>query len=219
MVGDDAVAELRLAFGLRTRQFDGRVDQRLEQVCVVIVVLALEDRRDAFQTHAGVDGRLGQVVLHDVPAFAERALILHEDEVPDFDEPVAILVRRSGRSARNVRAVIEEDLAARTAGPRVAHGPEIVIGRDADDAVFRQARNLAPQVVGLVVRVVDCDQQLVLGQAVFARHQFPCMVDGAFLEIVAEAEVAQHLEEGVMARRIADIVQIVVLAAGPDTFL
>src|SRR5690242_2820389 len=39
------------------------------------------------------------------------------------------------------------------------------------------------------------------------------------LEIVAEGEVAEHLEEGVMARGVADIVEIVVLAAGAHTFL
>ena len=39
------------------------------------------------------------------------------------------------------------------------------------------------------------------------------------LEIVAEAEVAQHLEEGVMACGIADVFQIVVLAAGAHAFL
>jgi hypothetical protein len=39
------------------------------------------------------------------------------------------------------------------------------------------------------------------------------------LEIVAEREVAQHLEEGVVARRVADVFQVVVLAAGAHAFL
>ena len=39
------------------------------------------------------------------------------------------------------------------------------------------------------------------------------------LEIVAEGEIAEHLEEGVVARGIADIVEIVVLAAGAHAFL
>jgi hypothetical protein len=43
--------------------------------------------------------------------------------------------------------------------------------------------------------------------------------DRLFLEVVAEREVAQHLEEGVVAGGVADIVQVVVLAAGPDALL
>jgi len=33
----------------------------------------------------------------------------------------------------------------------------------------------------------------------FHRHQFPCEGDGVAFEVVSEAEVAQHLEEGVVA--------------------
>ncbi len=49
------------------------------------------------------------------------------------------------------------------------------------------------------------------------RSQAKC--DRVFLEIVAEGEIPQHLEEGVVARGVADIVEIVVLAAGADAFL
>ena len=45
------------------------------------------------------------------------------------------------------------------------------------------------------------------------------MLDRLFLEIVAEAEIPQHLEEGMVAGGVADIVQVVVLAAGADAFL
>ena len=44
-------------------------------------------------------------------------------------------------------------------------------------------------------------------------------MDRVALEIVAEAEVAQHLEEGVVARGVADRIQIVVLAAGAHAAL
>src|SRR3546814_20547746 len=43
--------------------------------------------------------------------------------------------------------------------------------------------------------------------------------DRLVLEIVAEREVAEHLEEGVVPGGIADIVEVVVLAAGADAFL
>ena len=58
-----------------------------------------------------------------------------------------------------------------------------------------------------------------LGRPKSLRHQIPGVGDRDFLEVVAEAEIAQHLEEGVVARGVADIVEIVVLAAGADAFL
>ncbi len=48
---------------------------------------------------------------------------------------------------------------------------------------------------------------------------FQAKLDRDVLEIVAEREVAEHLEEGVVARGIADIVEIVVLAAGAHALL
>ena len=39
------------------------------------------------------------------------------------------------------------------------------------------------------------------------------------LEVIAEGEIAQHLEEGVVPGGVADIVEIVVLAAGAHAFL
>ena len=45
------------------------------------------------------------------------------------------------------------------------------------------------------------------------------MVDRLLLEIIAEREIAEHFEEGVVARGVADIVEVVVLAAGADALL
>ena len=83
----------------------------------------------------------------------------------------------------------------------------------------RQTGHLAPDRRGVVVFGVDGDQQPVLRQAEVARDQLPGVGDRLLLEVVAEAEIAQHLEEGVVPRGVADIVQIVVLAAGADAFL
>jgi hypothetical protein len=77
------------------------------------------------------------------PAVLEL-LELHEDEVPDLDEPVAVLFRAAGRAAPDVIAVVVEDLGAGAAGTGGAHHPEIVVGRDADDLFVRQARDLLP---------------------------------------------------------------------------
>ena len=39
------------------------------------------------------------------------------------------------------------------------------------------------------------------------------------LEIIAETEVSEHFKERVMTRRVADVIKVVVLAAGADALL
>jgi hypothetical protein len=66
---------------------------------------------------------------------------------------------------------------------------------------------------------VDRHPQAVRRQAERPRQELPAIVDGLLLEVVPEGEVPQHLEKGVVAGGPADILQVVVLAAGPDAFL
>jgi hypothetical protein len=49
--------------------------------------------------------------------------------------------------------------------------------------------------------------------------QLPGQLDRGFLEIIAEGKIAEHLEEGQMPRGIADVVEVVMLAAGAHAFL
>ena len=215
MVGDDAVTGLGGALGSRVGQRLALGDQCFENVGVVIVVDALQDGGDPLEPHAGVDRFLGQVA----DDFSARLLILHEHQVPDLDEAVAVLVGAAGRTAEDVVAVVVEDFGAGPARAVVAHRPEIILGGDADDAVVGEAGNALPQIERLVVGVVDGDRQAVSTEAPFAREQGPGVVDRLFLEVIAEREIAEHFEEGVMARSIADIVEIIVLAASADAFL
>ena len=177
---------------------------------------ALEDGRDALQPHAGIDRRAGQVGADA----AGRFLVLHEHEVPDLDEAIAVLLGRAGRAAPDMVAVVVEDLGAGTAGAGIGHLPEIVgcerralVVADADDALGRQADVVAPDVIGLVIGVVDGCEQALLRQLPDLGQQLPGPGDGVFLEIIAEGPVAEHLEEGVVARGVADRIEVVVLAA------
>ena len=215
VIGYDAVAGAVRPRRRHADNLDRGIDQGAEEVDVVIVVDALEHGSDALEPHAGVDRRLGQVD----PLAARQLLELHEDEIPDLDEAVAVGVGTAGRPARDVGAMVVEDLGARAAGAGVAHRPEIVAGRDADDAVVAEAGDLPPEVEGVVVLGIDGDQQPVLGEAELLGDELPGKLDGALLEIVAEGEIAEHLEEGVMPRRVADILEIVVLAAGAHRLL
>src|SRR5690606_6454146 len=111
------------------------------------------------------------------------------------EEAVAVLLRAAGRAAPDVLAAVDENLRAWPAWPGVAHRPEIVRGRDADDPVVGEARDLLPERSRIVVRVVDRDQELVLRQAEFPGDHVPGELDRALLEIIAEGEIAEHLEE------------------------
>src|SRR5207248_11232436 len=150
MVGNDAMARLLLSFRFGAGQLLARFDQRAEYVGLVIVVDALHHRGDALEAHSGVDA-LARQLRDDL---ARRLLVLHEDEVPDLDEAVAFLVRAARRTAGDMLAMVVEDLRAGPARTIVAHRPEIVFGRDADDATLGQAADLFPQVEGLVVGMI-----------------------------------------------------------------
>ena len=215
VVGDDPVAGGALAVRLGRGGVFRSGDQGLEQVGLEHRMHALEHGGHPLQTHAGVHAGLGKVANDLVVLLLE----LHEDVVPDLDVAITVLVRRAGRAAGDLVAVVPEDLGAGTAGAAVAHGPEVVAAGDADDLVVAEAGDLLPDRGGLVVVDIDGDQQAFGVQAELLRDQFPRPVDGVFLEIVAEGEIPQHLEEGQVAGGVADIVQVIVLAPGADAFL
>ena len=133
VIGDDAQ---RRRIDLRgTRHTGCRADQIAEQIDVVVRMHALHDRGHALQSHARVDRGFRQRRQRAVG----RAVVLHEHQVPDLDVAIAVFVGRARRSARHLRAMIKEDLAARPAGAGIAHGPEI-----GTLAHARHARRITP---------------------------------------------------------------------------
>src|SRR6185295_6518474 len=56
-------------------------------------------------------------------------------------------------------------------------------------------------------------------QPVDVRQQIPRIRDRLALEVIAELPVAEHLEEGVMPGRVADVLEVVVLASGAKAAL
>ncbi|MPM72281.1 hypothetical protein SDC9_119254 [bioreactor metagenome] len=192
------------------------LDERLEQVDLVVAVHMLQDGGQALQAHAGVHAGCGQT--HDGAVFLH--VELHEHVVPDLDEAVAVFVRAAWRAASDVRAVVIEDFRAGAARAGVSHHPEIValvaaalVVADADHTLGRQTDHFGPDVIGLIVFFIDGGQQLFCGQAKHLGQQLPTPLNRFELEVVAKRPVAQHLEEGVVTRGIAHVLKIVVLAA------
>ena len=76
-----------------------------------------------------------------------------------------------------------------------------------------------PDVGGLVVFGVHRDPEPVGGDLQLVDQKLPRILDRIALEVIAEAEVAQHLEERVMTCGVSDVFEVVVLAAGAQTAL
>ena len=73
--------------------------------------------------------------------------------------------------------------------------PPVVAVAVAVDALRGHADVVMPDVVGFVVVQVDGDVHPLRRQAEQSGAEFPGEGGGVFLEVVADAEVAQHLEE------------------------
>ncbi len=172
-----------------------------------LVAVGVVDRRDALhhaghalEPHARVDVLLGKRRQRSVGV----ELVLHEDEVPDLEEPLAPCAPRQavGRAAARLLAPVEVDLRVRAAGARPADRPE-VLGRGQRHDPLGRHPDLLPEVDRDLVRA-----ELELGVAGVDAHPDPLPVeaealaeelgrvrDRAVLEVLPEREVAEHLEE------------------------
>ena len=140
-----------------------------------------------------------------------RQLLLHEDQIPDLQE--AVLVDDRAAVGTVGRAAVDVDLAARTARTGDAHVPVVVQQPAALDPFLRQVGDVGPERGRLVVVVQHGHPHLGRVEAVAAAlgrvgHQFPGVPDGLGLEVVAEGEVAVHLEEGAVPGGLADLFDV-----------
>ena len=215
MVGNDPVRRLHRAIGVAFGEFRRFPDQGFERVGIIIIVDALKHRRNAFQPHACINGRARQIG----PAAIGCLFKLHEHQIPDFDEAIPIFIGGTRQATRDMIAMVPENLAARAARPGIAHRPKIVAGRNANDPVFWQTRNFTPKVKSFIIGVVNCDRNPIGIEAPFLRGQVPSERNRLFLEIIPEGKIAEHFKKCVVPRGITDIVEVIMLAACPNTFL
>ncbi len=194
----------------------GHLEQRREEVRLEDRVDALQDAEQAFVPGAGVDVPAGKGIERAVGL----AVVLGEDQVPELEEALVATVGRAAVGAKG-GAPVEVDLGAGPAGPGVAHGPEVlvVVEPHALDALLRDRRQVEPELLGLVVGVVHRDPEELRVEAEPLSDQLPGQLDGTLLEVVAEAEVAEHLEEGDVAAGPPDVLDVVVLAHDPHALL
>jgi hypothetical protein len=226
MVGDDAHGNILLGiFAIdAARHLSDDLDDRLEDVGVVVGGLALQSHAEAFETHSGVD-HLGRQRLKRTVGLA---VVLHEDEVPDLDHLGIILIDQFGSGhllAIFFAAEVDMDLRAGSARTRVAHFPEVIMFVAIDDMIFRKI--FLPFAGSFVVAVETFSRttledrciEMVGVELQGGDEIFPGKADGLFLEIVTERPVAEHLEHRVVIGVVADLFQIVVFAAYAKTLL
>ena len=189
-------------------------EDRHEQVRLVVAAKAREHLRHALEAGARVDGRLRQRREH-----ATRVAIeLHEHEVPELEEAARAAGRVVVVETRHGPA-IEVDLRARAARPGVAHLPEVLARPEPVDLVRRDPDLALPDLRCLLVLVKHRDNELGRIDLPALRDQLPGELDRLALEVIAEREVPEHLEEGVVARAAADLFEIVVLARDAHALL
>ena len=226
MVGDDAHRHVALGVGAVSlaRQLRNTLDRRLEDIGVVIGLLALQNHAQTLEAHARIDIAGRQRLQRAVGLAVE----LHEDEVPDLDHlrmaRIDHLAARLGGDLRLI-AQVEMNLRAGTAGTRLTHLPEVVVLVTADDVVFGQ--ELLPVVVSLLIeghavllRAFENRGVHAVGrQFVDAAQQLPRPLDRLLLEVVAVRPVAQHLEHRVVIGVVAHLFEVVVLARHAQALL
>ena len=173
---------------------------------------SLSHRGQPFQPHPGIDTWLGQ----RVEGTGCVTVVLHEDQIPDLNDSVALAVRSI--IARNNRALIEMDLGTGAAGTGVRHLPEVILLIASRNARGRHA-DLSPQPIRFIVFSKDRHPKPIFGESDGVRQKLPPKHNRVFFEIISERKVPQHLKEGVMAPGIPDILKIVMLTPRTQTLL
>ena len=93
--------------------------------------------------------------------------------------------------------------------------PEVVFLAESHDVRRVAAYFIFPDAVRLVVVFVDGRPEELRRDLEFLRQEFPCPRDCLALEVIAEGEVAEHLEECAVARGVTDAVEV----GGADALL
>src|SRR5206468_8911865 len=104
-----------------------------------------------------------------------------------------------------VVALVKVNFRGGPARAGIAHRPEVVLLAQAQDALVRKAGNRLPEIERFVVVREDGSLEPSLVDAQVLGEKLPRELDRVGLEVVAEGEVAEHLEERVMPRRAADV--------------
>ena len=123
--------------------------------------------------------------------------------------------------------MVEKNLGTRTAGAGIGHRPKIValvllsafLAADADHAFVRDRDLFCPNPECLVIGFINGDPQSFRIETEDLCEQFPGVADCILLEIVAETEISEHLEEGMVTSGVSDLIKVIMFSAGTNALL
>ena len=115
-------------------------------------------------------------------------------------------------------ALVDEQLRTWTVGAGVCHLP-IVVFVESLHPLGAHADLVDPDLFSLVVAQVHRDPEVFRVKTQYLGCELPRKRDGVGLEVVTEAEVSHHLEEGEMAFGATNFVEVVVFTAGSGALL
>ena len=224
MVGNHLIAEalcVKFRHGV-LRDLAHRGMDRQEEVGVVVGEHLLRNTGESFKAHAGVDALEREFGAAAIGVL----LVLHEDEIPHFEPTRAVLrmIWEAVRPAGEIGTTIEVNLGAGAARTRLRHAPEVRIVPLVDitptrESIGGNADLLQPDVGRLVVIFVDRDGEAIGRDPSFDGQELPGPEDCVALEVVAKRPGAEHLKEGVVSWRSADLFKVVVLAGDTQAAL
>ena len=116
------------------------------------------------------------------------------------------------------------NLTAWSARAGLAHLPEIIFLAKAQNTLARRS-NLLPKLLGVLVRanlVIAFEHGEPHARGIeleFIHEQVPRELDRIFFEVITEGKISEHLEKSLVPRGLADFIEIVMFAAGAQTFL
>ena len=199
-----------------TAHLHGGLDDGEDLVDLVHVGLVLHDESQTLQAGARIDRLLVQLTQQRVVlAGTLTTHVLVKHQVPHLEVAVATRVDGTAHGLGAVfGAAVVVPLGARTRRAGLARVPEVFLARQTHDVLGVHADLLRQHVESLVVLIPQGHPEAITIQAVHALvaragQQLPRVVDRTFLEVIAEGEVAVHLEERAVTGRLADVVDVV----------
>ncbi len=213
VVGDDADRDIAVFIGAVcfARDLADLVEDLSDAVDLEHVVDALDHAGQPLKPHAGVNVLLPEFGIVALPVVVE----LREYVVPDFHVTVAVAAGLAvGAAAAVFFTAVKVNLGAGAAGTLTVL-PEVVVLAEPDNALGRNPDDIPPDGKSLVVFFVyRRPEQLGRNLKVFC-EELPRPDNGFFFEVVAEAEVAEHLKEGAVARGVPHTLKV----GGADALL
>ena len=211
MVGEDPQ---RALVGMHLRELPAERHERRERVGLEDGVDALLDDRHALEPEPRVDVVRRQRRERRPAVRVDAHVVLREDEVPVLEEALVLAARQVVFGAP-VEPAVEVQLAARPARAGRTALPEVLRARAQHDPLARNPDGLPRRdrlLVGpeaeLLVALEHRDPDVVGAEAEAVERQLPRRLDRLLLEVVADREVAEHLEERQVARGVADVVDV-----------